>query len=172
MKAIVCADRNWGIGKDNSLLVRIPADQKFFRNETLGKVVVMGRKTLESFPHGRPLQDRVNIVLTRNEKYQADGVIVLHSAEELEEQLSGYAPEEIYCIGGESIYRLLLPYVTEAWVTRVDFAYEADSFFPDLDHDPAWRLAFASEEQTYFDLAYQFTRYERIGDVSALGKDL
>ena len=162
MKAIVCADRNWGIGKDNSLLVRIPTDQKFFRNETLGKVVIMGRKTLESFPHQKPLKDRINIVLTKNPEYQAEGAVIVHNLEELEEALRGYPEDDIYCIGGDSIYRLLLPMITEVWVTRVDFSYEADSYFPDLDSDPAWKLVFESEEQTYFDLAYQFTRYERI----------
>ena len=159
MKIIVAADRNWGIGKDNKLLVSIPADMRMFRQETMGKVVVMGRKTLESFPDGRPLKDRVNIVMTRNPDFQAKGVIAVHSLDELWKVLEDIPPENIYCIGGDSIYRLLLPFCSEAYVTRIDYEYQADRFFPDLDSDPEWRLVSESEEQTYFDLSYRFTKY-------------
>ena len=161
MKIIVAADRNWGIGKDNKLLVSIPADMRMFRQETMGKVVVMGRKTLESFPDGRPLKDRVNIVLTRNPDFQAKGVIAVHSLDELWRVLEDIPSENIYCIGGDSIYRLLLPFCSEAYVTRIDYEYQADRFFPDLDSDPEWELVSESEEQTYFDLSYRFTKYNR-----------
>ena len=104
MNLIVAVDKNWAIGKNNELLVRIPADQKFFRETTTGKVVVMGRKTLESFPNGLPLKNRTNIVLTHNQDYEVKGAIVVHSMEELHEELKKYNDEDIYVIGGEKIY--------------------------------------------------------------------
>ena len=110
MKIIVAADKNWGIGKDNKLLVSIPADMKMFRQETTGKVCVMGRKTLESFPGGLPLKNRTNIVLTRNENYKVKDAIIVHSIEELMEELKKYPAEDVYCIGGDTIYKQLLPY--------------------------------------------------------------
>ncbi len=163
MNLIVNADRNWAIGKDNKLLVRIPSDMKFFRSMTTGNVVVMGRKTLESFPGGQPLKDRVNIVLSSRPDYQVKGAVVVHSQEELMEELGRYPDKEIYVIGGESVYRSLLPLCTVAHVTKVDHAYEADTFFPNLDELPDWELTGESDEQTYFDLEYRFLRYERRG---------
>ena len=123
MKIIVAADKNWGIGKDNKLLVSIPADMKMFRQETTGKVCVMGRKTLESFPGGLPLKNRINIVLTRNENYKVKDAIIVHSIEELMEELKKYPAEDVYCIGGDTIYKQLLPYCDAAQVTKIDFAY-------------------------------------------------
>ena len=161
MKIIVAADQNWGIGLRNSLLVHIPNDMKFFRNETMGKVIIMGRKTLESFPQGQPLAGRTNIVITRDEGYTVKGAVVVHSIEEAIEESTKYG-QEVYCIGGESIYRQFLPYCDEAYVTRIDHSYEADSYFPNLDELPEWKMTQESEEQTYFDLTYAFTKYERI----------
>lgn len=160
MNLIVAADKNWAIGKDNKLLVSIPADMKFFRQTTTGKVVVMGRKTLESFPNGLPLKNRINIVLTRNENYRVQDAIVVHSMEELRRKLKKYNSEDIYVIGGDSVYRLLLPYCSLAHVTRIDHAYEADTYFPNLDELPEWHLAGDSDEQTYFDLEYAFMLYQ------------
>lgn len=161
MRAIVAADEHWGIGKDNRLLVSIPQDMKFFRNETTGKVVIMGRKTLESFPGGRPLPNRKNIVLTRDPSYTVKDAQVVHSVEEALEAVKEYPADMVYCIGGDSVYKQFLPYCDSVFVTKIRFTYEADSFFPDLDADPAWELAGSSEEQTYFDLEYEFDRYER-----------
>ena len=110
MNLIVNADKNWAIGKDNRLLVSIPQDMKFFRETTTGKVVVMGRKTLESFPGGQPLKKRTNIVLTSDRSYQAGEAVIVHSMEELMEELEKYPREDIFVIGGESIYRSLLPW--------------------------------------------------------------
>ena len=161
MKIIVAADKNWGIGKDNKLLVSIPADMKMFRQETTGKVCVMGRKNLESFPGGLPLKNRTNIVLTHNQNYKVKDAIIVHSIEELLEELKKYNSEDVYVIGGESIYRQLLPYCTKAYVTKIDHAYDADTYFPDLDADPEWEMTKISDEQTYFDLEYVFAIYER-----------
>ncbi len=159
MHIIVAADKNWGIGRNNELLVRISNDMKNFRRLTEGNVVVMGRKTLESFPGGRPLPNRVNIVLTRQENYDGKGAVVVHSEDELREELKKYK-EEIFIIGGESIYRMMLPYCQDAYVTRLDYAYEADTWMPDLDQAENWELEQTGEEQTYFDLIYYFTVYK------------
>ena len=150
MNLIVAVDKNWAIGNGNKLLVSIPQDMKFFRETTKGKVVAMGRKTLESFPGGQPLKNRAN------------GAVIVHTIEQMLAELKKYASEDIFVIGGESIYRQLLPYCSKAYVTRIDHAYDADTHFPDLDADPQWEMTKISDEQTYFDLEYVFTIYERI----------
>lgn len=161
MNCIVAVDKNWAIGKNNDLLVKIPMDQKFFRETTTGKVVVMGRKTLESFPNGLPLKNRTNIVLTHNPNYTVKDAIVVHSLEELEEELKKYKSEDIYVIGGEKIYAQLLEQCDVAHVTKIDYAYDADAYFPNLDEKPEWVITGDSEEQTYFDLEFYFYRYEK-----------
>ncbi|MFI3209140.1 MAG: dihydrofolate reductase [Eubacteriales bacterium] len=160
MNLIVAVDKNWGIGSQNQLLVSIPADMKFFRETTTGKVVVMGRKTLESFPQKQPLKNRTNIVLTSDKAYEANGAIVVHSLEEMLEELKKYNQDDIYVIGGESIYRQMLPYCKVAHVTKIDHEYAADTYFPNLEEMKEWKVTGISEEQTYFDLEYYFTRYE------------
>ena len=162
MNLIVAVDKHWAIGKDNKLLVSIPADMKFFREETTGNVVVMGRKTLESFPNGLPLKNRTNIVLTSDKHYDGHGAIVVNSEKALLETLKEYEQDKIFVIGGESIYRMLLPYCQTAHVTKIEFAYEADTYFPNLDEASDWSLRATSDEQTYFDLEYYFAKYERI----------
>jgi dihydrofolate reductase len=161
MNLIAAVDSNWAIGKNNELLVRIPADQKFFRETTTGKVVVMGRKTLESFPNGIPLKNRTNIVLTSNPNYQVKDAIVVHSLDELHEELKKYPSEDIFVIGGEKVYKELLDECDTAHITKINFAYDADAYFPNLDEKPEWVITGDSEEQTYFDLEYFFYRYER-----------
>ena len=158
---IVAVDSNWAIGKENKLLVSIPQDMKFFRETTKGKVVAMGRKTLESFPGGQPLKNRVNVVLTTDKNYKVKDTVIVHSVEEMVEELKKYNSEDVYVIGGESIYRQLLPYCTKAYVTKIDHAYDADTYFPNLDADPEWEMTKISDEQTYFDLEYVFVIYER-----------
>ena len=161
MNLIVAADKNWGIGKDNKLLVSIPSDMKFFRQETMGKVVVMGRKTLESFPNGLPLKNRTNVVLTSDKNYQVKDAVIVHSIDEVLEELKKFDDDEIYVIGGGKVYEELLPYCDVAHVTKIDFAFEADTHFPNLDEDSEWEITAASDEQTYFDLEYTFVKYER-----------
>jgi len=162
MNLIVAVDKNWAIGNDNKLLVSIPQDMKFFRETTMGKVVVMGRKTLESFPGGQPLKKRTNIVLTRDKNYQVKDAVVVNTVDELLQELKKYDEEEIYVIGGESIYRQMLPYCKVAHVTKINHAYEADTYFPNLDEKDEWVVTGVSDEQTYFNLEYEFVRYERL----------
>ena len=140
MNLIVAVDENWAIGNKNDLLIRIPADHKMFRQETTGKVVVLGRKTLETFPQGLPLKNRTNIILSTNPSYKVKDAVVVHSVEELLKELEKYNTEDIYIIGGESIYRQMLPYCDVAHVTKIDYAYTADAYFPDLDQLPEWEI--------------------------------
>lgn len=161
MNLIVAVDDHWAIGCQNKLLVSIPQDMKFFRETTTNKVVVMGRKTLESFPGGQPLKKRTNIVLTSDKNYQVKDAIVVHSMEELLEELKQYNEDDIYVIGGESIYRQMLPHCKLAHVTRIHHTYMADTYFPNLDEMEDWEVTGVSDEQTYFDLEYEFVRYER-----------
>ncbi len=161
MNLIVAVDNNWAIGYKNELLVRIPNDHKHFREETIGKVVVLGRKTLETFPQGQPLGKRTNIILSTDKNYKVKDAIVVHSIEELLEELKKYNDEDIYIIGGDSVYKQMLPYCNVAHVTKIDHEYQADAYFPNLDKDEAWEITAESDEQTYFDIAYQFLKYER-----------
>lgn len=161
MNIIVAVDQNWAIGKDNDMLVSIPADMKMFRQETTGKVVVMGRKTLESFPNGLPLKNRTNIIITKNKDFKVKDAIVVHSIEEALEEVKQYPTEDVYCIGGDSIYHQMLPYCDVAHITKIEFAYEADRYFPNLDEMPEWEIETQSEEHTYFDLEYSFVKYVR-----------
>lgn len=161
MKMIAAVDSNWAIGNKGNLLVRIPNDQKFFRQETTGKVIVLGRKTMDTFPGQQPLKNRTNIILSRNPNYAVKDALVLHSAEELLEYVKQFPTDDVYIIGGESLYKEFLPYCDEAIITKIDHAYQADAYFPNLDTDPEWELVADSEEQTYFDLEYTFLKYRR-----------
>ena len=162
MNLIVAADANWGIGLNNKLLVSIPSDMKFFRQTTTGKVIVMGRKTLESFPNGLPLAKRTNIVLTGDTSYEAKVAVIVHSIPELLEELKKYNSEDIFVVGGGTVNEQLLPSCDTAYVTKIDFPYQADTFFPTLDERPDLEIADSSEEQTCFDLEFAFTKYERV----------
>ena len=161
MNLIAAVDVNWAIGYKNKLLVSIPDDMKFFRQTTTGKVVVMGRKTLESFPNGQPLKNRVNIVLTSDKNYKVKDAIVVHDLDELHKELEQYNSEDVYVIGGESIYRQLLDECDVAHITKIDYAYDADAYFPNLDEKEEWQITEDSDEQTYFDLEYCFKMYVR-----------
>lgn len=161
MNLIVAVDKNWAIGNKNDLLVKIPADQRFFREETTGKVIIMGRKTLESFPQKKPLPNRTNIVISRKVDYKVDGATVVGSIEEALELVKEYKSEDVFVIGGDSIYHQMLPYCDVAHITKIDYAYEADTYFPNLDEMPEWKITEQSEEQTYYDLEYWFIKYEK-----------
>ena len=141
MIAIAAVDENWAIGKDNQLLFSIPDDMKFFRETTSGHTVVMGRKTLESFPGGRPLKNRTNIVLTRDETYGAEGAVIVHSIEELMDRIKDIPGDTIFVIGGASVYQMLVPFCSKCYITKMYKEFPADAFFPDLDADCRWTIA-------------------------------
>lgn len=157
MKAIVAVDKNWGIGKNNDLLFSIPEDMKFFRKTTLGKVVVMGGNTLRSFPNGNPLKNRTNIVLSR--KIERDDCTVVKSYEELFNTLKNYPDDEIFIIGGASVYKDMLDYVEEIFVTKVFADGKADVFFENLDQKDGWALAWQSDKITDNGYDLRFTVY-------------
>jgi len=161
MNLIVAVDNNWAIGNKNELLIRIPNDHKHFREETTGKVVVLGRKTLETFPQGLPLKNRTNIILSKDKNYKVKDAIVVHSIEELMEELKQYSEEDIYIIGGESIYRQMLPYCNVAHITKIDHEYEADTYFPNLDEHPEWALAEVLQSGVEDGIAYEMCVYKR-----------
>ena len=119
MDLIVAVDAKWGIGKDGDLLHPISADLKYFRQKTTGNVLVMGRKTLESFPNKKPLPNRVNIVLTNNKNYEAEGVVLCHGIDELPAVLKDYTDKQIFVAGGGTIYEQLLPQCETAYVTKI-----------------------------------------------------
>ena len=160
MKLIAAVDKRWGIGLDNKLLISIPEDMKYFRETTKGNVVVMGRKTLESFPGKKPLNNRINIVLTKDRNYKVEGATVCNTKEEVLEEVKKYDTNNVYIIGGESIYRLFEDECDTALITKIDFEYEADKRFPNLD-EHGWELVEESEEQTYFDIIYSFCTYKK-----------
>ena len=163
MNLIASADRNWAIGKNNELLVRVPEDMKFFPQDDYGKGGRHGTKDPGEFFRTRRLfPNRVNVVLTRDRSYQKEGVVLVHDMEELGEELKKYPDGDVFVIGGESIYRQLLDNCDTAYITRWDFAYDADAHLPNLDERDDWRLAEKGEEQTCFDLIYSFDRYERV----------
>jgi len=158
---IVAVDKNWGIGNKGNLLLSIPSDMKFFKETTTGNVVVMGRKTLESFPGGRPLTDRINIVITKKKDYKVKDAIIVNDIEEALEEAKKYTDRDTYVIGGGLIYKQMLKYCDEAHVTYIDYSYEADTHFPNLDEMPEWELEGESDEQTHFNLVYHFRKYVR-----------
>ena len=162
MKAIVNVDNNWAIGNGDSLLNRIPADMRFFKEKTTGNVVVMGRKTFMTFPGPKALPDRVNIVLTKDKSWSAPDVITCHSIDELFVQLERYDTNTVYVIGGSAVYELLLPYCDTAYVTKVDSAKPADKFFPNLETAQDWVLAVEDEELEHNGVKFKFTTYKRI----------
>lgn len=162
MNLIVAVDNKWAIGNKGDLLISIPEDMKFFRQMTTGKVVVMGKNTLESFPNSKPLKNRVNIVIALEKDYKVEGAVTVYSIEEALEEIKKYDTKDVFVIGGGSIYRQMLPYCDTAYITYIDYSYEADTFIPNLDEmSDEWYIAEESDECTYFDLVYYFRTYKR-----------
>lgn len=157
MDAIVAVYADWGIGAAGTQPVTLHADRRRFRQTTDGAAVIVGRKTLEDFPGGRPLRGRHNIVLTR-QPLELEDAEVVHSPEAA---AAAAGQERCFVIGGASVYRQLLPYVRRAFVTQIDLTPQSDSFFPKLDEDPAWRLAEAEPWQEEDGVRYRFCVYER-----------
>lgn len=161
MKAIVAVDENWGIGYKGKLLAKIPDDMKFFRETTLNKVVVMGRTTFESLPNGKPLKNRINVVLSKSNVHIGEDIILCKSKEEALQRLNEYNKDDVFIIGGESIYNMFLPYCSEIYVTKIYNEYKADRFFVNLDKMSDWILESSSSEQIYDGTKFKFCLYKK-----------
>jgi dihydrofolate reductase len=158
MNAIVAVDENWAIGKDGDQLVYLKADLQNFKRLTLGHPVILGRKTLATFPGGRPLPGRRNLVLSRDPDFHPEGVEVFRDMESL---LSA-APEDSFVIGGGSVYEALLPYCDLAFVTKLEGTWEADTWFPDLDTSSDWQVRDRAEPLEEKGIRFQYVTYERV----------
>lgn len=158
MKAIVAVDERWGIGKDNGLMFSVPEDMKFFRRTTTGKVIIVGRKTLESFPGGAPLKNRINVVMSRS--LNVEGATVVNSKEQLMREIGGFPPDDVYVCGGASVYSELLPYCTHALVTKISAIGNADVFFPNLDEMEGWTVESVSEQTVSNGYSIKFYTYK------------
>ena len=163
MNIIVSVDKKWGIGNKGKLLVSIPRDKKLFREETMGKVIIMGHNTLLSLSGSQTLPERENIVLSNDKNLKIKGATVLNSVDSCIEYLkeNNINDGDVFIIGGESIYRDFLPYCNIAHVTYIDYEYEADRYFLNLDADNEWIMVLETEEETYFDIPYTFRLYKR-----------
>ncbi len=158
MNLIVAVDQNWAIGKDGDQLVYLKEDLKRFRTLTSGHTVILGRKTLETFPGGRPLKNRRNLILSRNPQFQAEGAEVFSSVEELVKQADGDA----FVIGGASVYEQLLPYCDTAYITKIHAGFSADTYFPNLDQSGEWEVSEESESLEQDGISYHYVTYSRI----------
>ena len=159
MELIVAVYDDWGIGKDGTQPVTLSADRKFFRETTRGAMVIVGRKTLADFPGGRPLPNRVNVVLTRQDGEIAD-VVVCHSPEAAVELAK--TAQRAMVIGGGSIYRQMLPYCDTAYVTKVHTCPQSDTFFPNLDADPQWKQETVLQAGEENGIAYEMCLYKKV----------
>lgn len=162
MKMIVCVSENFGIGNGGSLLFSLPPDMKFFRETTLNKVVVMGRSTLDSFPGGKPLKNRTNIVISRNTDFLREGAIVLHSKEDVLAYVEQFDTDDVYIIGGAQIYEMFRDECDTAYVTKVEKEAECDKFFFDIDSDNSWKLSSQSEKMEYEGTIFSFCTYKKV----------
>ena len=161
MNLIVAADRNWGIGKNGGLLCHLPGDLRYFKEKTGGKVVVMGRSTLESLPGGMPLPNRTNIVITRQQDFEKDGCITVHSISELKENIKKYDKDDVMIIGGASIYNALMEECDKLYITKILADFDADVFIKNVDELKAFKMTEDSPETEENGIRYHFTVYER-----------
>ena len=158
MDIIVAVYSDWGIGCSGTQPIVIAEDRQYFKEKTNGAIVISGRRTFEDF--GKPLPNRKNIILTSDRDYKINGAVVVHSVEELMAEIAD-APEQVFVIGGESIYRTLLPMCSHAYVTKIELAPESDTFFPNLDELPDWSLDSAGEVRESDGVRYSFCEYVR-----------
>lgn len=165
MKTIVCVDNNWGIGSNNDLLYHLPADMRFFKEQTTGNVVIMGMATVLSLPGGQPLKDRMTIALSDDPEWRPEGATVCGSIPELLEAASVYDSDRVFVCGGASVYAQLLDYCDTALVTKVNAGdKEAEKFFPNLDEKPEWFVESESEPMEHKGIEFRFVTYKRISD--------
>ncbi len=161
MNLIVAVDNKWGIGRDGDLLAHVPSDMKYFKEHTYGRAVVMGRRTLESMPGGRGLPGRTNYVLTSNPSFKAENCIVVHSESELFQKLSEHNPDDVYLIGGATIYNRFYRLCDRLYVTKMDADLSADTFITDFDKDRDFDMVSESAPVTENGITFRFLIYEK-----------
>lgn len=161
MKAIVIVDENWNIGKEGGLLAHLPGDLKYYKEKTLGNVIVIGRKTLESFPGQKPLPGRINLVLTSNKEIKNDDCEICLGLEELRREMAKYPTDKIWISGGEMVYNLFLDECSEVYVTKMQKSFDADKSFRNLDQDENFVLKERSNLIIEKGIGYKFEKYER-----------
>ncbi|MCL2255613.1 MAG: dihydrofolate reductase [Firmicutes bacterium] len=159
MIAIVAVDNEFGIGCENDLLYSIPEDMQFFKEKTMNKVVVMGYATLISLPNSKPLKNRTNIVLVKEQDVKIEGATVVHSIEELLEETEKYSKDDVFVMGGGQVYAQLLPFCHKAFITKIKGMKKADTFFPNIDQMSNWKIATASEEKQHEEFTFTFNTY-------------
>lgn len=160
MNLIAIVDQYWGLGYQGSLLINSPKDMQYFKKKTLNKVIVMGRKTLETLPNHLPLPNRTNIVLTSKIGNFNKGFMICNNLDNLLQILSDYKSDDIFIIGGQSIYELLLPYCNTAYITKIERHFPADRHLKNFDLLPNWNLI-SSQSFLDFDIPYSFTIYKK-----------
>ena len=161
MNLIACVDSNWAISNKGEILVSIPADKKLFKELTDGNVVVGDRRTMESIPGGTTLGGRTNIILTSDQNYSYGNAKIVHDMDEAMEELKNYADEDIFVVGGEKVYKEFFPYCERAYITKVDYEYQADAYLENLEESDEWIMTHDSDEWTYYDLEDYFYQYKR-----------
>lgn len=161
MNMIITVDKNWAIGSKGDVFVHIPENEQIVRRETTGKVVVMTKDVAEHFPGGYSYRDRINVILTKDDNCNLKEAKIAHNVEELMAILKDYNSESVYVLGGKTVFMELLPFCDTVDVTYIDYAYDADAHFVNLDMDENFVMTEESDEKTYFDLIYVFRRYER-----------
>lgn len=162
LKAILSADLNWGIGNKGELLVKIPEDMKRFKEKTIGNIVVMGRKTFESLPNKKPLKDRINIVMSKDNKFAAEGIFKADSIYNVFYILSKFKDKEVFVIGGESVYKQFMDFYDEIFVTKIKKKFDADRFFINMDKIDGWKIENEQKYHIYGDILYSFINYKKI----------
>lgn len=161
MILIAAVDETWGLGHQGQLLVRIPPDLKRFQELTTGNVILVGRKTLQSFPKGKPLPHRVNLVLTSNPSFQCDDAVVCHTIDELLKTAHLYTDKEIYVAGGGSLYEQLLPHCSKAYITKVKGSFPADTYLENLDISEQWTCIEQGAWQESHGMTFAFCTYTK-----------
>ena len=159
MIAIAAVDENFGIGYKGDLLVRIPEDMKRFRKLTTGNVVVYGRNTLAGFPNGKPLKDRVNIILSGDPNFHTEDVIVVRTKDALLKEIEKYDKDSVFLIGGGNLYRQLINNCDKIFLTKISGTYDADTYFPNIDNMDNWKITREEKTATFGKIDYQFVEY-------------
>lgn len=165
MNIIASVDKEWGIGNKGDLLMRIKDDLQEFKRLTIGKIVVLGRKTLYTFPRGEALKGRTNIILSHDVSFKVKDAIVCNSFDDIQNELKKYNSEDIFIIGGASVYNMFLPFCETAYITKFDKSFEKDSWLPNLDQDKNWSCIFEGEKQESEGVKYYFTKYQKLPNV-------